>query len=298
MAQATKRPRERQIFQAFLDLCPLFAAEPIERWVQPETDPPDIVCLTSAGRHVGVELKSWVHESEIATKRPRWDFFESAKEILEPQPLNESDNISVVRLHPRNHVSHIKQQDRSPFRSEIYRLIAVVDNSWQQDWDRPPGYYWRDFSSYPALSKYIDGLCFWPKRNHRGKDTTYPSSQPWILPAIKAEWISEQSSKASLRHVISKAQKKYDRQQPELRGLDEFCLLIHYDEKALFYNSPAETPQFKFEDYAREAECFLRQTGSGPFDRIFLLIALDPNSSVFDLSLALVGGTRNRASSW
>ena len=79
-----------------------------------------------------------------------------------------------------------------------------------------------------------------------------------------------------------------------MQGLDEFCLLIHYDEKALFYNSPAETPRFKFEDHALEAVRFLRQTGSGPFDRIFLLVALDPCAEVFDLS----PGTRSLASSW
>ena len=283
MAGASKRRRERQIFQAFLELHPLFAAEPIERWVQPHTDPPDIVCSTTKGRDIGVELKSWVHESEIATNRPRWDFFESAEEALEPQPLNESNNILVVRFHPRKHVSRVRHPDRVPFRSEFYRLITVVDNNWQQDWDRPRGHYWRDFSSDPTLSKYLDGLRFWPKRNRFGEDSTYPSGQPWIVPGIEANSFSEQSSQNSLRTVASKALKQYDRRRTELQGLDEFCLLIHYDEKALFYNSPAETARFKFEDHAREAATFLRRASSCPFDRIFLLIALEPRPRVFDV---------------
>ena len=292
MARATKRDREGQIFQAFLDLRPLFATELIEGWDSSETDPPDIVCSTSAGRHVGVELKSWVHEFQIATKRPRGNFFESTREILGLRAPKESDNIQVVLLRPTKHVSYIRQQDKSLFRSEIYRLIAEVDKSWQQNWEGPQGCCWRDFSSYPTLSKYLDGLGFWPKRNRRGKDATYPSSQPWIVPGIPGGWFSEQSSKDSLSKVILKALKKYDRQQPELQGLDEFCLLIHYDENALLYNSPAETSRFKFKDYAREAKYLLRQNGSGPFDRIFLLIALYPDPSVFDLSL----GTRGRDS--
>ena len=160
VAGASKRSRERQIFQAFLDSCPLFAGEPVERWNQPDKDPPDILCSMSGGRDIGVELKSWVHESEIATKKPRRDFFESAMDTLEPQPPNKSDNISVVRLHPKNHMSRVRRQDRDGFRSEFYRLVTVVDNSWQRDWDRPLGHYWQDFSSSPTLSKYFDGLRF------------------------------------------------------------------------------------------------------------------------------------------
>ncbi len=178
MAPVNKRTREGQIFQAFLDCCPLFAGELVESWVQPAKDPPDVVCLTKEGQELGVELKSWVHESEIAAKKPRGDFFESVSEILEPQPPNKSKNILVVRYYPKDHVSRVRRQDQKLFRSEIYPLIEEIDNRWEPKWNKQPlGYYWQDFSSYPTLRMYLDGVRLYPKKGRFGERHDHP---PWI----------------------------------------------------------------------------------------------------------------------
>ena len=64
-------------------------------------------------------------------------------------------------------------------------------------------------------------------------------------------------------------------------GLNEFDLLVHYD-LAWAYNSPVETPWFKFVDAARAGADFVGDD-PGAFDRIFLFVPHDSAQRVFQL---------------
>ena len=57
-------------------------------------------------------------------------------------------------------------------------------------------------------------------------------------------------------------------------GFDDLALVIYYHQ-AWFYNSPAETLFFKFEDAARDIGQVLNGD-FGPFERVFLFIATGP----------------------
>ena len=60
---------ERRVFTAFLSVAPLFAGAAIIDWRQPTKDPPDIDCDLEDGRKVGVELTSWLDESQIGSEK-------------------------------------------------------------------------------------------------------------------------------------------------------------------------------------------------------------------------------------
>src|SRR6266481_8254976 len=75
---------EKLIFDSFLKACPNFASEPIEQWdvveewyakraLEPSHQPfdkrPDVIAITTSGRKIGVELKSWVNRDQITEAR-------------------------------------------------------------------------------------------------------------------------------------------------------------------------------------------------------------------------------------
>ena len=77
---------EKPIFATFLKVCPDFAGEPIEEWdvvdewyrkrelsapLPPYDKRPDIISRTVSGKMIGVELKSWLNEPQIAEARRR-----------------------------------------------------------------------------------------------------------------------------------------------------------------------------------------------------------------------------------
>ena len=57
-------------------------------------------------------------------------------------------------------------------------------------------------------------------------------------------------------------------------GFDDLSLLVIYNQ-AWIYNSPAETPLHSFDDAAAELKQLIGDN-RGPFDRVFLYIALEP----------------------
>ena len=63
--------------------------------------------------------------------------------------------------------------------------------------------------------------------------------------------------------------------------MDEFHLLIHYNQ-ALLFNSPVETFFFKFEDAARAGSAFIGDD-PGILAKIFLIRAFRPGERVFQL---------------
>jgi hypothetical protein len=85
---------------------------------------------------------------------------------------------------------------------------------------------------------------------------------------------------AALKKRLTKKREKY-RSNAILNSLAQAVLIIHYDQ-ALIYNTPVETPHFKFVDAIEMARVFLGGD-AGCFSRIFVLIALEPGGQVIPL---------------
>jgi hypothetical protein len=56
-------------------------------------------------------------------------------------------------------------------------------------------------------------------------------------------------------------------------GFDRLCLVVYYN-RAVLYNSPVETLNFKFEDAVQVAKQFIGDDPK-PFDDIFLFLAIN-----------------------
>jgi hypothetical protein len=64
-----RRKYERAVFKGFLQTRPFFAGSPIRCWIWNRKDPPDIYCWTEDGRKIGIELVSWIDETEMAVAK-------------------------------------------------------------------------------------------------------------------------------------------------------------------------------------------------------------------------------------
>jgi hypothetical protein len=74
-----------------------------------------------------------------------------------------------------------------------------------------------------------------------------------------------------LREIVAE---KVGRYGAKRSGFDDLSLLVIYN-RAAIYNSPAETPFHTFDDAAAELKQLIAEN-RGPFDRVFLYIALEP----------------------
>src|SRR6266446_5896193 len=104
---------EKLIFDSFLKTHSNFADEPIEDWdvveewyakralappPQPFDKRPDVIAVTSSGRKIGVELKSWINRDQITQARKQERIQENILKAIGEQPPNETKHIGVVWL--------------------------------------------------------------------------------------------------------------------------------------------------------------------------------------------------------
>src|SRR5262249_32341652 len=105
---------EKTIFGSFLNACPEVADEPIEEWdgvyegyakrglagpPHPFDKRPDIIARTASGKTIGIELKSWVNQEQIAEARKQERIQDNLLNAIgKPQPPNETKHIGYVRL--------------------------------------------------------------------------------------------------------------------------------------------------------------------------------------------------------
>ena len=120
-------------------------------------DPPDIEVDLAEGRKVGVELTSWLDESQIGREK-KFEFMEqSFRDAIKPEPPNETEHVFLVWLFPKRRMA---DTDRAAFRSELLALIDAMDKRWESepDWSSPQGFAYTDFTNHPTLAKYR-GFC-------------------------------------------------------------------------------------------------------------------------------------------
>jgi hypothetical protein len=268
--------REKLIFESFLKVCPEFAGERIKEWdvvdkwypnraLAPPPKPfdkrPDIIARTVSGKRIGIELKSWVNQEQIAEARER-------ERIQE--------NIGYVWLSPR-HV-RFDVRDAADFRDQLFRLIAKVDN----DWTRKAGFEQMcvgdvdRLEEFPLLGKYLHRVRFRPATRSRGtvRWIRFPDASRHYSPSEMLETLESSllSHGRDDRYKDLKAQAR----------LDKVFLLIHYDFKGFAYNTPYKTPDFGFE----EAATFASQVVDGDanfFDRIFLFHFLPGEEAAYEI---------------
>jgi hypothetical protein len=87
---------ERDVFSGFLVALPTFANAAVTNWRQPAQDPPDIEADLADGRKVGVELTSWLDESQIGREKKVEFLEQSFRDAIKPDPPNETEHIHLV----------------------------------------------------------------------------------------------------------------------------------------------------------------------------------------------------------
>ncbi len=276
------RENERIIFEAFMRIDPYFAGEKIVHWEQPK-DPkefPDVICRCESGRRVGVEFSEWLNEDQIKHAKEMESMQKSILQALGEQGENQTNNIYAVYLIPKPKKS-ILYKDVKNFRDKLFQFIDEIDLSWptKRLWQTPQGHKVSndELVNYPILQKYLNEIHFKPSnlydvRSSYGhlKKRKWTADQNWIRFLARGGCFSVDEMCLALSDRIKKKITKYGRSGT---GFDHLCLIMHYD-LAFIYNSPVETPLFKFSDAVR----IVKQTiinDPGPFDSILLFIAAD-----------------------
>jgi hypothetical protein len=284
--------REKLIFESFLRACPEFAGEPIKEWdvvdkwypnraLAPPPKPfdkrPDIIGLTASGKKIGIELKSWVNQEQIAEARQRERIQDDILEAIGKQPPNQTQHIGYVWLLPK-HV-RFDVREATDFREQLFRLIAKVDDGWSRkpgseqscsgDVDR--------FDESPVLKKYLHRIRFRPASRSRG-------TARWIrFPDATRHYSPTEMLETLESSVLSQRRNERYKDLRVQAGLDEVYLLIHYDFKAFAYNTPFDAPNFGFKEAAAFASRVVDGDGNF-FDRIFLFHFLPGEEAAYEIS--------------
>lgn len=264
---------ERIIFDSFLRAYPELAHEikewdAVENWytkhdletpAHPFDKRPDILAVTTSGKRIGIELKSWINRDQIEKARRRERIQERILEAIGVQPPNETRSISHIWLRPKE--VRFDARDAVNFRAELFRLIDETDREDAKFGQRQKDMV--DFTTYPVLDKYLGGVRFFlsSKRRFTKRWIRFPSSGGHYSPNEMLETLT----RALLAH---RSDKRYKDLRAHL-GLDEVYLLVHYDFKAFAYNTPFDAPGSGFKEVASFARKVLGGDG-GYFDRVFL----------------------------
>jgi hypothetical protein len=106
---------------------------------------------------------------------------------------------------------------------------------------------------------------------------TWPAGLDWIILRELGGAYTHETMRDALIRALDEKRAHYTSKPT----LDQFCLLIHYDE-GLCYNSPIETPFFSVDDAFQAGKRHLNED-PGPFDRIFVFLAIKPSERTFQI---------------
>jgi hypothetical protein len=281
--------REKFIFRSFLRTLPEFAGEPIKEWdvveewyanrnvaapASPLDKRPDIICLTAMDKKIGLEMKSWLNEEQIAEARRHEEVQDRLLRAIGDQGPNKTRHIGFIWLSPKQVRFDRKDSDR--FREEMFALIEQIDRAWsaKEQCEQEHNQIVNDLSAFPVLNKYLTHVDFYPDR--RGKRNIR-----WITFPARGGHYNPRRMRDTLR--VALLEYRSDRRYEGLArivGLQELYLLVHYDFNAFAYNHPFDEPGFGFKDVAEFAAGVLGGDG-GNFDRIFLFCCLQGQEEVY-----------------
>jgi hypothetical protein len=284
--------REEPVFKVFIATCGDFAGEKITKWQvldewykttgtprpkHPFDNRPDVICVTQSDKRVGVELKAWLNEWQIAEAKRQERFEETILKAIGELPRNVHKYIKRIWL--RAKPKRFNNNDSHELRNQLFDLIRRVDENWaaKPDWEKSSREMIKDLSGSPTLARYIDYVEAFPRRepiepgqlmNEKYHD------RRWIGFPNRGGAYSLDEMLVPLKEVLleTKADKRY-KDICEHVGLDECYLLVHYDFDAFAYNSPIDVPDYSFRDVVEFGRRVIAKDG-GFFQRIFLLNCL------------------------
>jgi hypothetical protein len=290
------RYEEQLVFEEFMRCLPNFAGRAI-KW-QAGNNPPDILCVDSAGKRIGVELGEWLNKDQMQSSKKRERAEAPFLGVLRSEGVAPPKNIAEVWLTPTS-VTRLRQQDTRTFPREIYKLVAEIDEAWPRDrieicsqglhlgsfpsgaavessWMNRhslQGYFHKDFSSYPCLERYLNLACFIPSCGAPNCGLRLP----WIFFKLSGGAYTPNDAVDALFRLLEKKTPKYvDLHIKE--HLDELYLIAYYN-KGLRYNTPFIAPGFGFGEIAAIAAGKMAKE-PGPFQRVYLFNAIKQNLEV------------------
>jgi hypothetical protein len=267
---------ERDVFEAFLQAAPTFAGAAVANWSQPTNDPPDIEAELVDGRKVGIDLTSWLDESQIGLEK-KTEFVEmSLREAIQPEPPNETEHIFNLWMTPKRHVIPADRQD---FRTQLLALTEEIDKRWESEpaWQSPQGFLWTDFTRHPMLAKYLESVDVHPRRPSI-PSTTRRRGLHWLTFPMRGGAYAPGWMAGALCECVQAKIAKY---AAKPAGTSEFHLLAHYD-KAFAYNTPVQGIDFGYADAAKVAAVRIGAS-VGVFDKIFVFVRVTDGQQVFQL---------------
>ena len=247
----------------------MWADSPIVYWHQPKDDPPDICCLTAAGRRVGVEMKEWIDQEQIAHWKQHENIERGIQEALTPIDPNPAQHVAWVWLSAKP--TRFQSLDAADFRAGFLRLVHEIDKRMPNErlWRSPQGFVHRDFSRYSALDRYLHWVQFF-STTHDTRAEDY-----WVRFPTMGGAFGERDLLRPLLTLLGELRVRYAH-LVSATAFDEWCLLLHYTQ-AHRYNIWAETPFFGFDQIAAHAQRLL-SSAPFPFARVFLHVSTEGKS--------------------
>ena len=271
---AEQRELERGIFERFLSVASEFRAAISGEWTQPTDDPPDVRFRDTDSRLVGVELKAWINEEQIAEGKRREALEERFLTALRPQSANPLKVVSYVWLRPAGNQAPAGAEAVT-FKDELLSLLAAHDATWSaQGHEIVQGETLTQLQQHPTLARHLAAVVVFPRT------IIDPKGQDWIGFPFRGGPYAEQDMLRPLQDLIAGTRIKYETTKAD-KELDRLILLIHYDGRAWQYNSPIEAPDWDLSVFANEAAymVFALDTLSeepSTWDEVFLFDAVGP----------------------
>jgi len=277
-----KRENEKAIFDAFLKIEPMFAGDAIIEWTQPadEKEFPDVICRSTSGKRIGVELGEWLHESEMQFAKSMERLQESILAAVGDQGSNNTENIFLVWLHPKPK-ARIRPADEAEFRRQLFECLQGADRQWPSErfWHSRQGHCLtgRELEPYPIVAKYLSGIQLFPREAYEGWPPQgrkikrrWSAGVDWITFPARGGPFSNDTMVQPLLQLLADKKQHYSSAGT---GFDHLCLVVYYNQ-AILYNSPVETPRFGFDEVVSAAARFI-DGDPDPFHSVYLFLAVD-----------------------
>ena len=266
--------QEKAVFEAFLTAHPTFAAE-VTEVTQPNAEFPDITVKTFGNGEIDFEIGEWVDGAQMAAAKRRDACDAAIVHAIGPQGTNPSQHFRAIMLCPREDVTPFRPADRDGFRTEFWRLVGETYHRWPAErfWQSPQGRSC-DLAGYPLLSKYLQSVNFHPFVI-RGGDRQWPVGQPWIFTESRGGAYDPETALQTMAGIL-------DQKIGHYAPFTSRTQLIIYYGRAVAYNTPylgVHTRDFA-EVAARAAAAI---GGQPPFEKIYLLSALEPGLEAFEI---------------
>lgn len=228
------------------------------------------------GRKIGVELTSWLEESQIGRAKTQESLEKSIRDAIRPEPPNQTEHIRFLWLFPKRRMI---AADAAAFRAEILKLTEDIDAQWDRETEchTPQGFQWNSFSTHPTLGKYLEAVSIHPRIPSR-PSTMEKGGIHWLTFPMRGGSYSSNSMVDALCECVQAKIAKYPAKPSKV---DEFHLLVHYD-KAWEYNTPVEGINFGYGEAVQAAAARIGDS-VGAFDRIFVFVPISEGQQVFGL---------------